>query len=53
VPLNNESEAVRLVGDLRVEAMEQAFNLIIARHEMLRTTIQAPAERPSAVVHDN
>jgi hypothetical protein len=40
VPLHNESDAVRLVGELRAEALEQAFNLIIARHKMLRTTIQ-------------
>jgi hypothetical protein len=52
VPLYNESEAVRLIGELRADALEQALNLIIARHEILRTTIQIAAERPIAVVHD-
>ena len=40
LPVYNESEAVRLVGELNVDAMEQALNVVIARHEMLRTTIQ-------------
>ena len=41
VPLYNESETVRLVGELDPGAIEQALNLIVARHEMLRTTIEA------------
>ena len=51
VPLYNECEAVRLVGHLQADAMEQALNLIVSRHEMLRTTIQAKEESPVAVVH--
>jgi amino acid adenylation domain-containing protein len=51
VPLYNECEAVRLVGHLQADAVEQALNLIIARHEMLRTTIQADEESPVAIVH--
>ncbi len=53
VPLYNESEAIRLSGELRVEALEQAVNLIVARHEVLRTTVQMAAERPIAIVHEN
>jgi amino acid adenylation domain-containing protein len=53
MPLYNESQAVRLVGELRAEAMEEALNLIIARHDVLRTTIQAVGGRPIAVVHEN
>ncbi len=53
VPLYNESEAVRLVGELNVEAMEQALNAVIARHEILRTTFQTAAERPIGIVHEN
>ena len=53
VPLYNESEAVRLVGELKADAMEQALNVIVARHEMLRTTIQMAAERPIAIVHES
>jgi acyl-CoA synthetase (AMP-forming)/AMP-acid ligase II/acyl carrier protein len=53
VPLYNESEAVRLFGELSFDAMERALNAIVARHEVLRTTIQATEERPMAVVHEN
>ena len=38
-PAYNESTAVRLSGLLDGEALEKAFNRIIARHEALRTTI--------------
>jgi amino acid adenylation domain-containing protein len=34
----NSSATVRLVGSLHVEALEQAFNEIVRRHEVLRTT---------------
>jgi amino acid adenylation domain-containing protein len=40
-PVYNEVEAVRLRGELNVEALERALNAVIARHEVLRTTIQA------------
>jgi len=40
-PVYNEVEAVRLRGELNVEALERALNAVIARHEMLRTTIHA------------
>jgi amino acid adenylation domain-containing protein len=40
-PVYNEVEAVRLRGDLNAEALERALNVVIARHETLRTTIQA------------
>ena len=40
-PAYNEVEAVRLRGELNVEALERALNEVIARHEMLRTTIDA------------
>ncbi|MFZ0887838.1 MAG: amino acid adenylation domain-containing protein [Candidatus Binataceae bacterium] len=53
VPLYNESEAVRLLGELNVDAMEQALDAIVARHEVLRTTIQITEERPMAIVHEN
>ncbi len=38
-PAYNESTAVRLSGLLDVDSLEKAFNRIIARHEVLRTTI--------------
>ena len=40
-PVYNEVEAVRLRGELNVEALERALNAVIARHETLRTTIEA------------
>jgi amino acid adenylation domain-containing protein len=49
----NESEAVRLVGDLNVEALEKGFNIIAGRHELLRSTIEAKDGRPYFVVHDD
>jgi amino acid adenylation domain-containing protein len=52
VPLYNESESVRLTGDLDADALDQALNSIVARHEILRTTIQMAAQRPIAIVHE-
>ena len=40
-PVYNEVEAVRLRGELNVGALERALNAVIARHEILRTTIEA------------
>ena len=53
MPVYNEPEAVRLKGELDVEVLEQALNAIIARHEILRTTIQARDEQPVAIVHES
>ncbi len=43
-PVYNESEAVRLRGALNVDLVEKALNVIVARHEILRTTIQAAGD---------
>jgi amino acid adenylation domain-containing protein len=53
LPVYNEAEAVRLLGDLDAEAMERALNAIVARHEILRTTIQTMDNEPIAVVLEN
>ncbi|WP_460127757.1 amino acid adenylation domain-containing protein [Pseudomonas sp. H1_D05] len=37
--------AVRLTGDLQAQALEQAFSLLVARHECLRTTFGQEGER--------
>ena len=50
-PVYNEAEAVRLRGELNVEVLEKALNVIIARHENFRTTIQTTGDEPSAVAH--
>ena len=51
LPLYNEAEAVRLGGELKIDAMERALNVIVARHEALRTTIQVTDNQPMMVVH--
>jgi len=53
VPVYNESEAVRLRGDLNIEVLERALNVIIERHEILRTTILPNGDEPKAVVLDS
>ena len=42
--------ALRLRGDLKVEALEQSFNLIIQRHESLRTTFAVVQGHPVQVI---
>ncbi|HUN63576.1 MAG TPA: amino acid adenylation domain-containing protein [Candidatus Sulfotelmatobacter sp.] len=49
----NEAEAVRLIGELNVDAMDRALQVIIDRHEVLRSTIQLMANEPVAVVHES
>ena len=48
----NEPRVIRLTGSLDIEALERALNHIIARHEVLRTTIElvdgSPMERIAA-----
>ncbi len=45
-PVYNGCKLVRLVGALRVEVLVQCLNLIVRRHEVLRTTYPAPDGRP-------
>jgi amino acid adenylation domain-containing protein len=52
-PVYNEVEAVRLRGELNVEALERALNAVIARHELLRTTIQAEGGLAMARVRES
>jgi amino acid adenylation domain-containing protein len=53
VPVYNESEAVRLKGKLDVAVMEKALNAIVARHEILRSTIEVTGGQPVAVAHES
>ena len=53
VPVYNEAEAVRLTGELNVDALERAMNVIVDRHEVLRSTIKMIDEVPHAVVHES
>lgn len=43
---NNLPSAVRLKGNLDIQALESAFNLITDRHEALRTTFPTVSGRP-------
>jgi acyl-CoA synthetase (AMP-forming)/AMP-acid ligase II len=51
VPVYNEVEAVRLTGQLNVEMLESAMNMVIDRHDVLRSTIKVADEVPHAVIH--
>jgi len=51
-PRYNEPRVVRLMGTLDVEALEKALNDIIARHEVLRTTIVPVDEHPIQRISD-
>ena len=53
VPVYNEAEAVQLTGELNVGSLERALNQIIARHELLRSTIRVIEGVPHAVVHES
>jgi amino acid adenylation domain-containing protein len=53
VPVYNECEAVRLRGKLDAAVLEKALQAIVARHEILRSTIGPAAEKPSVVVHES
>ncbi len=51
VPVYNESEAVRLSGELNVEALEKAMNAVVDSQPVLRSTIRIINEVPHAVAH--
>jgi hypothetical protein len=51
-PAYNEATAVRLKGQIDVAALERAFNVIVNRHEILRTTIAARDGRPTTIIHE-
>ena len=52
-PVYNECEAVRLRGELNIGLLEGALNLIVTRHEILRSTIQSNGDEPTTVVHES
>src|SRR5580698_8262099 len=51
VPVYNEAEAARLTGDLNMDALERAMNVLVDRREVFRSTIKVIDEVPHAVVH--
>jgi amino acid adenylation domain-containing protein len=44
-PIYNGCKVVRLIGQLRIDVLVECFNLILRRHEVLRTTYPAPEGR--------
>ncbi|MDR9899826.1 amino acid adenylation domain-containing protein, partial [Aetokthonos hydrillicola Thurmond2011] len=50
-PFYNVSQAFHLDGFLNVQALEQTFQEIINRHEILRTTFKAVDGQPRQVIH--
>jgi amino acid adenylation domain-containing protein len=49
-PFSNMPYAARLIGPLKLPALEQSFNEIIKRHGALRTTFTTIAEQPVQVI---
>jgi amino acid adenylation domain-containing protein len=45
-PVYNGCKVVRLTGELNVQVLAECLNLIVRRHEVLRTTYPAPDGRP-------
>jgi acyl carrier protein len=51
-PLYNIPRALRLTGDLNVEALKMALHCIVARHEVLRTTYGSEKGQPFQIIAD-
>ncbi len=51
-PVYNFPQAMRLRGRLQVEALRQAFETIVHRHESLRTNFISANDRPTQMVSD-
>ncbi|WP_394823558.1 amino acid adenylation domain-containing protein [Pendulispora albinea] len=50
-PAFNMARRVRLVGRLDLDALEYAFNALLRRHEILRTTFEAEGGEPLQRIH--
>ena len=49
----NQLKVIRLKGALQIEALREALDAIVARHEVLRTTFHAADEQPMQVVGES
>ncbi|MBD2253936.1 amino acid adenylation domain-containing protein [Nostoc parmelioides FACHB-3921] len=52
-PFYNEQIAVKLHGQLNIVALEQSLNIVVARHEVLRTNFPTINEQPVQVIADS
>jgi len=52
-PFYNVSAAIRLTGNLNLTALEQTFNEIVRRHEVLRTTFEMEEGQLNQLVGEN
>ncbi|MBD1938355.1 non-ribosomal peptide synthetase [Microcoleus sp. FACHB-68] len=50
-PTYNIPAAIRLTGKLNLAALEQSFNEVIKRHEVLRVTFATVDEQPVQIIH--
>lgn len=53
IPIYNEAEAVRLKGELNVNFLEAAMNVIVDRREVMRSTFTVIDEVPHSVIHES
>ncbi|MEM1254712.1 MAG: amino acid adenylation domain-containing protein [Cyanobacteria bacterium P01_H01_bin.21] len=50
-PFYNVPSALHLRGKLDISALDRAFQTLVQRHEILRTTIDDTTEQPQQVIH--
>jgi len=51
-PLYNNFSAIKLQGEISTPLLEQSLNLIVQRHEILRTTFHEVGGKPVQHIHD-
>jgi amino acid adenylation domain-containing protein len=49
-PVYNQPKAIRLSGDLNIAALKKALDVLIERHEVLRTKFLLPDGRPVQII---
>src|SRR5215467_12602087 len=49
-PLYNMPNLLRLTGELNLEALQKSLDVIVRRHEVLRTRFVCPNESPQQVI---
>jgi amino acid adenylation domain-containing protein len=49
-PFYNVFQAIRMEGELRLDALEYALNQVVERHEVLRTSFAAEHDQPRQVI---